>query len=806
MTDRIKRLKSHIIRKDGVKVTAEKFKIALEAARAAESEPNVQIRAKQFAAVLEKIPIHILPDELIVGTPNSVPWGMELEEALDVWDEDELLALREWGAEISDETIAEVLEMNKQFTPFSMYAAANLAVKDNKVLNDFVQTGLCLAPWKKDPGNDRVGRVGGGNCGAGIGLAPAWTLQCIDWELVVSVGFRRLIEKCDEEIQKTEFFDGNSYDRAVTLRAMKLCLESVIRYAERHAALAEELAAKERDPQRKKELAQIAEHCRRVPAYPARTFWEGLQAVWFVFEAMIPCPTTPFGRFDQYMYHLYRDDIRSGRATDADIVELLDCLRIRCMEINSTGGKEIRKRGSGGAGWYNITIGGVKPDGSDATNELSYLVLESVLDCPTTHPTVTVRVSDSTPDALLLKGIQCQAEGRSMPAFVGDQSYIKFFTTPLHEEPGVPLEIARDYCMTGCIDGNLPGKSRSMSVSMFVAPLVLDVFLHSGWCHRVGLHVGHDYDFSAFRTFDEFLAAFKTEWKYFISLAVQKNNIENTVMKQQYADPFRSALMSDGIDVGLDMQNRRFIFENSSLLNTVGFVNLGQSIYSIKKLCFDEKRVTLPELIDILDKNWEGHEDLRQYCLSLPHYGNDVDEVDYVLADLYDYYQKTACSFRTPYGGYTRVNAISVSAHEPGGALTGATPDGRYRGEVLADANLSPMRGFDRNGPLAVFKSAMKVNQDNYQAVLMNMKFHPSALRSDEDKMKLASAIRTYFRWGGKMVQFNVVARETLQDAQVNPAKHSDLMVRVAGYSAYFVQLTPGIQRDLIDRSEHSFV
>lgn len=804
MNERVKRLKSRMVR-IGQHVSVEKFRIMCKTERECHGEPNMMVRAKTMANTLRQIPVFIQPDELIVGTPSSHPWGYELDTTLGVWDEDEAQGLRDDKYIFTKEDEELMLKLNKEFEPFSMYAGANLIVAPNKKLNDFVQTGLCLAPWKPNDPINRKGRVGGGLIASGIGLGPGWTLLCIDYELPIYTGFEELIRQADEELQNNTYYESHSFDRGIGLESMKIVLQAAIDYAERHAVLAEQMAKEEKNPQRKKELLEIAEICHRVPAKPARTFREALQAVWFCFIMMSPCATTPLGRFDQYMYPLYKADKESGSITDQEVVELLDCLRIRCMELNSMGGRELRKRGSGGARWYNMTIGGVKQDGSDATNELSYLILDAVLDTKVPHHTVTIRVADSTPMDLLVKGVECQAKGMSMPAFTNDESYIAFFTAPNKSDPGLPLEVARDYCMTGCIDGNIPGVTRSMSVSMFVGPLILDIFMNNGVCKNTGIKVGHDIDLASIKTFDEFFDAFKKEFAYYIDIACQKNNIENVIMREQCADPFRSALMKDGIKSGLEICRRRLDFENSSLLNAVGFINLSQSIYNIKKVCFDEQIVSLPELKKILDNNWEGREDLRKYCLKLPHYGNDIDEVDEIVAQVYKFYHDEVVTHPTPYGGYTRCNMISVSAHSPGGALTGATPDGRYKGDLLADANLSPIQGTDKRGPLSVFKSAMKVDQRDFQAFLMNMKFHPSALKTKEDCTKLVAAIKTYFEGGGKMIQFNVIDAETLKEAQMDPEPHKDIMVRIAGYSAYFVQLTKEIQEDIVSRTMHDF-
>jgi len=804
MTDRVARLRKNIV-SFGNEICAEKMRITLESEKRTQNWPTILRRAQSFYDVATQIDVHVNDDELIVGTPASKPWALEIESCLGKWDEDEIIALREDGYKVTKETEELVLELNKNFQPFGMYQYANLAVRADKELENFVRTGICLAPWKADTGNND-NRVGGGSACSGLGLGPGWMLYIADYEMALTKGFEKLIAECEEQLDKHQFDGPKAIDRSCTLQAMKLCLQGVIIYANRCADLAEAKAAKCDDPIRKAELEVIAETCRRVPAKPPRTFHEALQFVWFVFMFIAPSPTATIGRMDQYLYPYYKADIDAGRITNEEVIELLDCFRIRCMEIHAVSGKEVRKRASGGARWLNVTIGGVKPDGSDATNELSYLILDAVMDCPCIQHTVSVRVAESTPKELIAKGVECQAMGLSMPAFTSDKSYISFFMQKSLGDDGLPLETARNYCMTGCIDGNIPGKTRTFGVSMFVAPLTLDIFLNQGICKNTGVQAGHAVgDLDQFKTFEEFKEAYYKEFRYFIHLACQKNNIENLSFAQLMPTPFRSALMSDGIEVGLDVGNRCFPFENGSDINAVGTVNLAQSLYAIKKLVYDDKLVTLSQLKEILDADWEGHEDLYEKCRQLPHYGNDIDEVDEHIVDIYRVWNEFATEYPSSFGGYSRTNAISVTSHGPGGKLTGATPDGRRAGETLADANASPIRGTDHNGPLAVMRSAMKIDQSKYQAFLFNMKFHPTALKNAEDRMKLVDAIRVYLTNGGSMIQFNVVDDKIMIDAQAHPEDHKDLMVRVAGYSAYFVNLTSDIQNELIERTSQQF-
>ncbi len=803
MTDRLKRMYGQI-RTNYQHIGIEKFKIITKTEAECAGYPAILRRGQTLKNVLEQFPIFINDDELFVGNPASKPWGLEIEAGLGKWSREECEYLREDGFDFSLEDQEEMLRINEQFHPFGMYQGANLIIANNDRLDAFACSGMMLAPWKKDKtlGN----RVGGGAACSGIGNGPGWNLLCIDYGIALTKGLAAMLKECEEEIQNNTYFEKRSFERGITLQAMKLCLEGLINYAGRFAKLADEMAEKETGEQRRKELLEIAEICRRVPAYPARTFREALQCFWFMFMMVNPSPTPAIGRFDQYMYPFYKADIEAGRITDEEVLELLGMLRIRCMEMNQQSGREIRKRASGGARWINMTIGGVKPDGTDACNELTRLILQAARDVRTPHHTITLRVSDSTPDDVMLLALKCQAEGCSMPAFVGDKSYIDYFTQVHNPNDGLPIEIARDYCMTGCIDGNIPYRTRTMGITMFVCPLMLDIFMNNGWDKNTDMLVGHEIagDLSKYGSFEEFLNDFEKEYVYFVQTAAEKLNIESAVFKELLPDPFRAAFMNNGIKSGLDCYAQEYPFESNQLLNPVGMVNLAQCLYAIKKLCFEEKVCTLPEMKKAMDANWEGFEDLHKKCLDLDHYGNGDAEIDDMVAQCYRWWVDTANETPSSLGGHFRCSAISVTSHQPGGALCGAMPDGRYKGDILADACASPMAGFDHEGPLAVFRSALKIPQDEFQAMLLNMKFSPSAVRTDADKMKLAAAIKAYFANGGKHVQFIVEDQETLIDAKEHPEKHSDLLVRVAGYSTYFVQLTPGLQDEVIARTENT--
>lgn len=796
MTERIRQLKSRLTTKYPMSV--EKFRIMVESYENSRGEPTILRRAKFFCDMMDRFPINIMDGELIVGTASAKYMGVELESCGGTWTREELEALQEDGYLLSNEDLETILVLNRRSEDLGHTDTMNLVVENDPRLEPYLRSGMILPPWKPRRVDGTV--IGGGASSSGLGLGPGLQICCIDWENVMQRGLRSYIEECNAAIAGLRYFGHDSFEKGITLRSMLMTLEAACRLARRYEALAREKASVETDSVRRMELLKIAEHCARVPDERPRTFPEAMQMFWFIYLCINPGGLASYGRFDQYMYPFYRADIDAGRITDEEVIEYLEALRIKDMEFNTIGGKEGRKRAAGNAKWHNMTIAGKKPDGSDATNDLSYLILEAAIRCPLPHHTISMRVADTTPLSLIKKGVECQAKGLSMPAFISDRSYTKFFT--MH---GASEEDARDFCLAGCVDPTIPGRARTLACGMYVTPMMLEFFLNDGVDPKTGLQVGHrGPDLNSYQTYDDFLSALKDEIRYYMSLGAEKNNLENYAMRLLYPLPFRSALFRGGIQSGQDLHVRQFDFENNAVLNAVGMVNLGNSVYAIKKLVFDEKCLTLKEFSRILSADWEGHEDLRQRCLSLPKYGNGIDEVDQVVADLYEHWRVCAESFPAAYGGVQMGTAMSVTSYAPGGAITGATPDGRHKGDILADAAVSAGNGQDKNGPLALMRSALKIPQDGMQAMLFNMKFLPSTLATDEDREKLANLIRTYLENGGKHVQFNIVDAETLKDAKLHPESHEELMVRVAGFSTYFVSLNGQLQDEIIGRTAHT--
>ncbi len=792
--DRIERLRARLF-VDEYPLCIEKIRLLTDSLRQTEGEPQILRRAKALANVLDNIPIFIEEDELIVGNAASKPMGVEFDCDVAIWPQDEIDALKHEGFTALEKDEAELRELNDYWRHSNLVARAG-DLYDDERLWPFVQSGVVLPPWKS-----REGGSGGGYAQGGMGLGPGFLLCGYDFAKVLNSGLGTIIEEAEAELAATRYVAADSIGKAYFLRSVILAHKAVVRFARRFADLAEGMATKEEDQRRKGELERIAATCRWVPAGPARDFYEAMQSFWFMFLVTNPQTTAAAGRFDQYMYPFYRMGQDEGSITDDQALELLECLRIKDMQLNRTSGRLLRQKNAGLAKWHNWTIGGVTPEGEDATNELTYLILQAALGCPTPHHTITLRVHEGTPEDLMIKALEVVKTGIGMPAFVGDESYIDFLLSH-----GVPLREARDYVMTGCLDVNMVGRSRIGPYGMFIVPLVLDIFMHNGvdpnTGQRVGLETGDLEDFSSF---EELMAAFKRQLAYFMGLAAERNNVELAVSRDLFPDPVRSSLMVDAIEVGKDLYDRTMPFENGAVLNLVGMINVADSMAAVKKLVFEEKKVSMSELKAALAANWQGrgYDELRKAFLVAPKYGNDDDYVDSIARELYQFWADVAGTLDTRLGGKHMPAAISITSQAPGGALTGATPDGRYAGECLADGTMSAMRGRDTHGHTALIKSAAKIDQVPYQSTLMNMKFHPSALRSTPDLKKLSSLIKTYFSLGGKHVQFNVVSRDTLVEAQSHPEEYRDLVVRVAGYSAYFVQLTKAVQDEIIERTEH---
>ncbi len=802
MKTRIEKLTDKI-QKKSFPLCTEKARLVTESYKKTEGEPPILRHAKAYAHMLENIPVSIDDDELIVGEGASKPWGAELDPFLGLWNEEDIKgAVEDEIVSVEEKEWAVIKEVGKYWeTRCAEYTQSKLF--DDRLFG-FLQLGITLPPMKKKE------EFRGAYAGSGLCLSFNFTDCYTDFERWIN-GLNPIIKETEEELRATKLLDQNAVEKKHFLEAVAIVLKAVIRLAERYADAAESMAANEKDPSRKKELKRIAEACRRVPANRPRNFREAMQSLWINQILFTPASTTNLGRFDQYMYPFYRKDTDEGAINDEEVLELLCELRIKCMKpenIKLSGAK--RAQHVGFAKWRNMTIGGVKPDGKDATNELTYLVLEAANRLRIPHHTISLRIHEKTPDDLMIKALEVVKTGMGMPAFALDRSFISYMTSG-----DIPIEDARNYHLAGCLDPAIPGKASFLGGGFFVVPRVLELFMNGGTDPKTGLDAGFQkVNVEDFKTFEEFYTAFKSFLSYLIGLWHEHSAlIAYSRRLTHYYDAveiLETAMMHDGIKMGKPVSQREAVppYDFRAIMVPVGAVNVIDSLAAIKKLVFDEKKISMKQLKQALARNFEGNEEIRKMCLQAPKYGNDDDYVDLIAKDIYKFIIDEEAKYKTaqrPVGGKIKgVGGASISSMWAGGAITGATPDGRLAGTTLADGTVSPSQGKDTNGPTALFKSALKIDQATCSSALLNMKLHDSALTKTEDLKKLGMLIDTYSDMGGKWVQFNIVGKEKLLDAQKVPENHKDLIVRVAGYSAYFVDLGKGVQDDIIRRTEVS--
>jgi len=587
------------------------------------------------------------------------------------------------------------------------------------------------------------------------------------------------------------------------LRAMAIAADAVVRFAERHAQKAEELARTATEPDRRAELHRIAEVCRRVPAHAPRDFWEAVQAYWFVHLGVVTelntwdsfCP----GRFDQHLEPFYRKGVEDGSLTREEAKELLECLWVKFNNQPAPPKVGVTNAESGTyTDFSNINSGGLKRDGSDGVNDVTYLVLDVIDEMHLLQPSSNLQLSKKNPDAFLKRGLEIVRQGWGQPSVFNADMVIEELL-----RQGKSVEDARCSGTSGCVESGAFGKEAYILTGYFNLPKVLEVALNNGLDPRSGRTVGVETgDPRSFSSYEQLFRAFREQLHYFIDVKVRGNQVIERLYADYMPAPFLSLLVSDCIAKGRDYNNGGPRY-NSTYIMGVAPATCTDSLAAIKFHVFDRKTVAMDELLGALARNFEGDEKLRlQLWNKTPKFGNDDDYADDILVDVFNAYFDEVDGRKNTKGGHYRVNYLSTTCHVYFGSVTGATPDGRRAGEPLSDG-ISPVQGADRNGPTAVVKSAAKMDHARTGGTLLNQKFTPQLLKGDAGLDKVGHLVRSYFRLGGHHIQFNVVTAATLRAAQADPEKYRDLIVRVAGYSDYFCDLTRALQDDIISRTEH---
>jgi len=619
-------------------------------------------------------------------------------------------------------------------------------------------------------------------------------------------GMHDIIQDIDEHLGEIDFYnDSEAYTKEQNLQAMRIAAEAIIEYAQRHAAKALEMAKAESNPERKKELEKIADVCRHVPANAPRDFWEALQSYWFVHLGVITelnvWDSFNPGRLDQHLYPFYEKQLGSGLLTRESAKELLECFWIKFHNQPAPPKVDITEQQSGTYQDFTlINTGGLTVEGIDAVNDLSYLILEVSEEMQLIMPSICIQISEYNPDEFLLRGIDVVRTGLGQPSMFNTDVIIKEFL-----RMGKSIEDARTGGPSGCVTIGAFGKESVILTGYLNWPKILELALNDGIDPASGKKIGIETGVSMdFESFDDVFEAFKKQLKYFVDLKIKGNNIIERLYAIHMPSPFMSILMDDCIAQAKDYHDGGSRY-NSTYIQGVGMGTITDSLSAIKYHVFDKKTVSIDSLLSALKDNFEGQEPMRQMLVNkTPTYGNDDDYADNLAKAVFDEYFDILDGRPNTKGGEYRVNLLPTTVHIYFGQVTGATPNGRKAGKPLSDG-VSPSHGADTNGPTAVIKSVAKIDHVRTGGTLLNQKLMPKILADEEGRSNLSHLIRTYFKLGGHHIQFNVVDKEVLLEAQRRPEEHRDLIVRVAGYSDYFINIGKPLQDEIIARTEQEF-
>ena len=830
-SDRIKRLVDHLYAKMP-EIEAARAELITESFKATEGQPVVMRKARSFEHILKNLPIIIRPEELIVGSTTIAPRGCQTYPEFSYeWLEAEFETVETRSADpfyISDETKKRLLAADAYWKgkTTSELATSYMAPEAIKAIEHNIFT----------PGNYFYNGVG--------------HVTVKYWE-VLETGFEGIMEKAQKELDGCSVGDGNYARKSHFLEAVILSCKAVIDYAGRYAKLAQEMAAQTSDPVRKQELFVIAENCSRVPAKGAQNFYEACQSFWFV-QQLLQMESSGHsispGRFDQYMYPYYKKDMEAGTITREFAQELMDCIWVKLNDLNKCRDAASAEGFAGYSLFQNLIAGGQNKEGEDVTNDLSVMCIQASMHVHLPAPSLSVRVWNGSPHEFLIKAAELTRTGIGLPAYYNDEVII-----PALQNRGLSLEDAREYNIIGCVEPQKAGKTEGWHDAAFFnmcRPLELVFSNGMDKGEMVGIPTG---DVTQMKTFDEFFDAYKKQMEYCISLLVNADNAIDVAHAERCPLPFLSCMIDDCLKEGKSVQEGGAVY-NFTGPQGFGIANMADGLFAIRKLVYEDKKVSMKELKEALAWNYdkgldaqsagdmtemimkamqkagrnvdastaEGlmktfmgmkpgeqktqrFKEIHDMIDEVPKFGNDIPEVDYFAREVAYTYSKPLQKYNNPRGGKFQAGLYPVSANVPLGGQTGATPDGRYAHTPVADG-VSPSAGKDVKGPTAAATSVSRL--DHFivsNGTLFNQKFHPSALSGREGLEKFVALIRGYFDQKGMHMQFNVVDRQTLLDAQEHPEKYKHLVVRVAGYSALFTTLSRSLQDDIIRRTEQGF-
>lgn len=618
-------------------------------------------------------------------------------------------------------------------------------------------------------------------------------------------GFLDFINNIDAHMARLDFLnDVEAYQKQEELKAMRFSAEGIILFAERYADKAKELAQTETDVLRKAELERIAEICSHVPAHAPRNFREALQAYWFVHLGVIIELNTwdafnP-GRLDQHLYPFYKKGIAEGTLTEEEAKEYLQCFWVKFNNQPAPPKVGVTAAESGTyTDFANINSGGLRADGSDGVNDVTYLVLDVLDEMRLLQPSSNIQLSKKNPDRFIRRAARIIRKGWGQPSVFNADTVVEELL-----RQGKSIEDARQGGTSGCVETGAFGKESYILTGYFNLPKIFELVLHNGLDPKTGRLLGLETgDPKRFSSFEELFVAFKKQLHYFIDLKVKGSNIIERLYAAYMPSPFLSMLIDDCIAKAKDYNDGGARY-NTNYIQGVGLGSLTDTLSGIRYHVFDQKDLTMEQLLKALEDNFSGYEGMRQLLMNkTPHFGNDHDYADEIMVDIFNAYYSEVNERPNTKGGVYRINMLSTTCHVYFGSVIGATADGRRAWEPLSEG-ISPVQGSDRLGPTAVIKSASKLDHARTGGTLLNLKFTPQVLEGDEGLEKLVQLVRSYFKLGGHHIQFNVVSAKTLRAAQGEPEKYRDLIVRVAGYSDYFCDLSEALQEEIIARTEHA--
>lgn len=760
---RITKLKDQLF-KDKREVSLERVLLYTESFKRTEEYPVILRRAMATVNILDHVSISIRENELIAGNRTIKPRsGILSPEMSPYWILDELETI-----ESRPQDKFYISEENKVIFRDILYPYwKGKSLKDN--INAKITTEV------KEATSLNIVTLNQTDKGQGH-IIP-------DFELILKKGLNEiilLIKKHQESDPSNSF-----YEAALTVH------KATQRHIRRYANEATRLANKTSDLQRKSELLKISNVSNKISNDPPETFFEACQLLWYiciVLQYESNASSISLGQFDKYMYPYFKKDLDNGVSKE-ELSEILECFWLKTNDVVLIRSANSAKYFAGFPTGYTITLGGLTQNGRSAVNELSYLCLDTYHDIMLPQPNLGVRVNEITPRDFLIKTAETIRLGTGIPQIFNDEVIVPSFLNR-----GIPIEDARNYSVVGCVELTIPGKTYGLhDIALFNLLKVMEVTIKELKDHQ---------DI----TFDKLIQAIKGKIDYHVNLMVKGSNLVDIGHKEHAPVPYLSSLIDSCLENGLDITEGGAKY-NFSGVQGIGIANLSDSLHALKEIVFKEKRITFKALADALELDFKGAELEKLQSRLINKYdkfGNDSDEVDYISSDLLRYYSKAVEQYTTPRGGTFVPGSYTVSAHIPLGEAVGATPDGRNAKEQLADGGLSPMTGRDREGPTAALKSVSKL--DNYllsNGSLLNVKFSPSAIATEKGLIKLVDFLMAYMKLKIQHVQFNIVTADTLREAQKNPIKYASLVVRVAGYSAFFSDLNIQIQNDIIKRTEH---